>query len=232
MGMMATLKGNQAYSQHAKGNLSQARKLYEEAYEGGLDKAKTLLGYAILLIRENDFPKAAEVLRRTEKAADLTPDMRTQMLVHYAIAMWKLDNIDRALEILWDVYRKQPTAYIYSTLGFLLVEKGDADEALKFNQEAYEYDDEDAIFLDNLAQTYYRLLHDKETAKPLFEKAVYIKPTAIDSNYFLAQYDLEAGDKAAALEKLSISAAGQFSPLNYVEKDLVDTEIARLQTEA
>lgn len=229
MGMMATFKGNQAYTQHAKGNEAEAKKLYEEAFVAGLDKSKPLLGYAILLIRSGDYQHAVEVLRRVEKASDLKPDQRTQMLVHYAISMWKLGNLDRALEILWQLYQKQPTAYIYSTLGFLLIEQGDAEEALKFNQEAYEYDEADPIFLDNLAQTYYRLLGDKEKAKPLFEKALALKPTAIDTNYFLAQYDLEAGDKAAALEKLTTSAEGRFSPLNYVNKEDIQSQIDQLK---
>lgn len=232
MGMMATMKGNQAYTQHAKGNEAQAKKLYEEAFAAGLDKAKPLLGYAILLIRDGDFPHAVEVLRRIEKAPDLQPDQRTQMLVHYAIAMWKMDKLDRAMEILWQIHRKQPTAYIYSTLGFLLIEQGNAEEALQYNQEAYEYDEADPIFLDNLAQTYYRLLGDKEKAKPLFEKALSLKPSAIDTNYFLAQYDLESGDKGAALEKLNTAAEGRFSPLNYVNKEQVQAEIDRVKNGA
>ena len=37
-------------------------------------------------------------------------------------------------------------------------------EALAYNTEAYEYDDEDSITLDNLGQTYYRLGNDKAKA--------------------------------------------------------------------
>ena len=39
------------------------------------------------------------------------------------------------------------------------------EKTLAFNKEAVDYDDEDAVCLDNLAQTYYRVLGDKAAAK-------------------------------------------------------------------
>ena len=50
-------------------------------------------------------------------------------------------------------------------IGYLKIEQGDAQAALDFNREALEYDDSDPVFLDNMGQTYYRLLHDKEYQK-------------------------------------------------------------------
>ena len=102
-------------------------------------------------------------------------------------------------------------------------------KALQFNKEALDYDDEDPIFLDNLAQTYYRCLGDKETAKPLFEKAHQIKPGQIDTLWFLSRYDLEAGNTAAAIEKLETSLEGRFSPLNFSTKEKVEAELKRLK---
>lgn len=104
------------------------------------------------------------------------------------------------------------------------VEKG-----LKFCKEALEYDDEDAICMDNIGQFYYRVLDDKTAAKTWFEKAHKIKPGQIDTLWFLSRYDLENGDKAAAVEKLTKCLNGRFSPLNYVTKDIIQEELNRLQ---
>ena len=104
-----------------------------------------------------------------------------------------------------------------------------AQKALLFNKEALDYDDEDPIFLDNLAQTYYRCLGDKVTAKPLFEKAHQLKPGQIDTLWFLSRYDLEAGKTAAAIEKLETSLEGRFSPLNFSTKEKVEAELKRLK---
>ena len=102
-------------------------------------------------------------------------------------------------------------------------------KVLLFNKEAVDYDDEDPICLDNLAQTYYRCFGDKETARPLFEKAHEIKPGQIDTLWFLSRYDLEEGNTAAAIEKLEDALEGRFSPLNFTDRAMVEAEIARLK---
>lgn len=57
------------------------------------------------------------------------------------------------------------------------MEMGDAhSERSSFNNEAYEYDDEDSVTLDNLGQLHYRLLDDKEKAKVYFDLAHEKKP--------------------------------------------------------
>ena len=103
------------------------------------------------------------------------------------------------------------------------------EKASVFLEEAVEYDDEDPIVLDNLAQYYYRCLGDKQTAKTWFEKAIAIKEGQIDTLWFLSRYDLEAGNKDAALEKLTLASEGRFSPLNFKTKDEVLAEIERLK---
>lgn len=104
-------------------------------------------------------------------------------------------------------------------------------KALRFNLEAVDYDDEDSICLDNLGQTYYRVMGDREQALPWFEKAHAAKPGQIDTLYFLSRYDLEKGDRKAALEKLEQAAEGRFSPLNYCSREEIEAEIRALKEE-
>lgn len=102
-------------------------------------------------------------------------------------------------------------------------------KAMAFLQEAVEYDEDDAITLDNLAQYYYRVLGDKAEAKKWFDKAIVIKEGQIDTLWFLSRYDLDNGDTAAAIEKLEKSLEGRFSVLNFKTKDQVQAEIDRLK---
>lgn len=225
---MGNLAGNKALAAHSKGNYEEALKLYQAAYEKGMDKPSLLRGYSVLLIRHSLFDQALEVIKFMEKQPGLTQKDRIDLHVNYAIILWKKGHLDRAMQILEDEFRHLQNGSMYSIIGYLKIEQGNAEEALRFNQSALEYDDSDAVFLDNLAQTYYRLLHDKEKAKEYFDKAIAIKPNAIDTNYFLAQYDIENGDIAKAKERLETARKGFFSPLNYATPEMIDQQLAKL----
>jgi tetratricopeptide (TPR) repeat protein len=229
MGFATNLKANKAYREHVKGNLEAAAAGYAEAYAEGMNNAKFLIAYALLLLRGGDYDKTVEVLRKAEKAPGITPDQKQQIIAHYAIAIWKQGRLERAVELLQGLFNRGKSGFIYGTLGFLLIEQGDADVALAFNLEAVEYDDEDPVCLDNLAQTYYRLLNDKKAARGYFQRALKKKPGAIDSNYFLAQYDVEEGQLAEAIEKLETVVEGRFSPLNYITRDEAAKQLEQLR---
>ncbi len=102
-------------------------------------------------------------------------------------------------------------------------------KALKLIEDALEYDDEDAVCLDNKGQFLYRVQGDKAGAKEWFDKAHEEKPGQIDTLWFLSRYDLDNGDTRAALEKLETALEGRFSPLNYMDKASVEAEIERLK---
>ena len=102
-------------------------------------------------------------------------------------------------------------------------------KALRFNQEAVEYDDEDPVCLDNLGQTWYRVMGDPAAAKTWFDKAHQIKPEQIDTLYFLSRYDLEKGDREAAAQKMEKALEGRFSPLNYCTREQAEAELKSLK---
>ena len=103
------------------------------------------------------------------------------------------------------------------------------DKMFAFIQESVDYDDEDPVCLDNLGQAYYRVTGEKDKAKEWFEKAHAEKDSQIDTLWFLSRYDLEAGDKAAAIAKLEKALDGRFSTLNFCTKDMVREEVERLK---
>ena len=229
MSLMGNLLGNKALASHGKGEYEKAIAQYDEGYKKGMDKLRMLKSYSTLLIRYGRFDDALEVLKKMERMPGITPKDKATMHMNYAIILWKKGHIDRALEILEDEFRRVKTGTMYSIIGFLKIEKGDAEDALAFNKAALEYDDEDPVLLDNLAQTYYRLLDDKQTAKEYFDKAIAIKEDAIDTNYFLALYDIEAGDIESARKRLRVAREKFSSPLNYASAERIDALLAELE---
>lgn len=220
---MGNMAGNKALSAHSKGDYRTAIKLYDEAYAKGMDKPRLLRSYCVLLIRTSQFDRALEVIKKLEQTP-LDAKGKTDIHINYAIILWKKGHLDRAMQILEDEFRHTKNGTLYSIIGYLKIEQGDADEAIRFNQEAVEYDEEDAVFLDNLAQSYYRLKGDKETAKTYFDRAIAIKPKAIDTNYFLALYDIENGDIESAKDRLDTARLGVTSPLNYATPEMIDAK--------
>lgn len=280
MGFMATIKAQQAMRAHGKGDLEQAKKLYEEAIDKGLMSARPMLGYAILLIREGSYDKAMPLLIKAQKCPDLTTDQKSQLFVDYAACLMKKGELDKAIHLLEKQHNRAPIGLTYQTLGYMYVEKysgakpvaeaapekaaealempeapeteASAEEAAEqpkvktqedidrewqegidkmfaFIQESVDYDDEDPVCLDNLGQAYYRVTGEKDKAKEWFEKAHAEKDSQIDTLWFLSRYDLEAGDKAAAIAKLEKALDGRFSPLNFCTKDMVQEEVERLK---
>ncbi|MBQ4639576.1 MAG: tetratricopeptide repeat protein [Clostridia bacterium] len=233
MGFMDTFKARKGLNLHQKGQHEEALKVYEELYNSGYVSAMYMLPYSVLLLRKGscdaDFLKVKEVLKKAEKAPDLSPEKRQQLLMNYAVAQYKLGEMEKALHLLEVTHQKSPCGMIYGALGFLYIQAGDAEKALSYNLEALEYDEEDPVTLDNLGQVYYRLLGDKEKAREYFEKAIAIKENQIDTLYFLSRYDIEEGKKEAALEKLELALEGRFSPLNYVTRAVVEEEVAQLK---
>ncbi len=227
MGFLTTIKARKAAAMINNGDTEGAMKLYAELEKEGMKEMPSLLTYSVLLIRAGKYQEARELLVKIQKYP-MNEDQRRQLMVNYASVAYKLGNIDKGIELLERMHQKAPSGMVYQTLGYLYVEAGDYEKAVAFNTEAYEYDDEDAITLDNLGQAYYRLGNDKEKAKEYFEKAIEIKEGQIDTLYFLAQYDIEAGDKAAARAKLEKAMQGRFSPLNYATREKVEAALKSL----
>lgn len=293
MGFMSGMKANKAHRLQQQGRREEAIKLYEEAFSEGLNDARYLLAYALLIIREGQYQKAREFLVAHQKV-QMAPGQRTELLVYYATCCFRLGNLDKGISVLEQQFRKGETGLLYQTLGYLYVEKYDMDhrpdfaamaaeaagaeeapqadenaaeetsaeestaeetpaaetdaaeekapklspeeewnagidKAEKFIRESVEYDDEDPVCLDNLGEFLYRVRGDRAGAKEYFDKAIAIKDTQIDTLYFLSRYDLEAGDKKAALEKLEKAAGGRFSPLNYCNREKITKEIEELK---
>lgn len=231
MGLMDAFKVRKAITLHNKGDLQGARAAYEALYAAGVMDQNYLLPYTILLLREGgeeEAEKVKEILRKVEKLPGLSPQQRTEIHVNYACAQYKLGHLPEAIHLLEVSHQKNPCGSTYQTLGYLYVEAGDAKKGLPFNEAALEYDDEDSICLDNMGQLYYRVLNDKEKALEYFKKALEYKDSQIDTLYFLSRYDLEAGDREAAKEKLEKALGGRFSPLNYATKDLIQKELEQL----
>lgn len=230
--MFESFKIRTALFHHQKGEIEKAKSEYAALYASGYIRASYMLPWSIVLLREGgeeNYKKVKELLAKAQKAPDMDASRRSDLLMNFAVADFKLGNVEKALELLERTHQNNPNGNTYGALGYMYIEAGMTEKALEFNLNALEYDDEDSVILDNLGQIYYRLLDDKEKALEYFEKAHELKPGQIDTLWFLSRYDLEKGDTEEAIEKLEKTLEGRFSPLNFVTADIVREEIERLR---
>lgn len=201
----------------AKNKLDEAFEMYHKAYEAGFRKPAQLLAYAILTMQCGHFERARELMLEVSKDKELAREDRFTLRVNFAICQWKMGRLDKAIETIRLAAGEKVNGAIYTTLGMFLVEKaretGDFEEALRFNQEALDYDDEDAAVLDNLGQLYLimsdQCLKDgnreqaeqwRETAYRYLVKAHDEKGDQVTSIYYLAILEHERGNDKRARE--------------------------------
>jgi len=233
----ADFQGRRAYVAHVKGNqlsdagkTNEARAMHEKALalyaqaidEGGNRRISYVMAYGVLLLRMREFTKAHDMFIRAEKTPGITKPERKQLRVNFAICQWKLGELDSAIEQLQIASHDGATSMIYGALGFMLIERGERDgdysEAISFNQKAYDYDEDDAVVLDNLGQLNLKL-GERDKALAHFKRAHEIKPRQVDTLYFLAKLTAEDGDKEAAREYIGSALEGNFSALSTITRE-------------
>ena len=123
MGIGTMLKANKAYRAQRDGKETEAIRLYEECFAEGLNDARYVLSYAVLILRDGQYQKAKDFLVKHQKAPGMTPEQRVNLIVDYAACCYRLGDVDKAVAKLEELHRKGSKSLIYQTLGYLYVEK-------------------------------------------------------------------------------------------------------------
>ena len=230
MNLKAEFLGRKAYNTHLKGNAFLDKKMFKEAHEkhrealeayrqaieAGDENPKHLMAYGVLLLRTCEYEKARAMMLKVEKMPGLNQEMKKQLRLNYAVCVWKLGQLDRAIELMRQACVYGMNATVYGSLGYMLIEKaretGDFTEAVEFNQKAYEYDDDDAVVLDNLGQLNLAM-GKREEAFDFFKRAHERKPTQVDTLYYLAKLYHENGETAIAVKMLERALSQNYSAL-------------------
>jgi tetratricopeptide (TPR) repeat protein len=223
---MNHVSGNKLYdagkADEARAKHKAALELYESAISKGCNRAAYIMAYGVLLLRFEQFEKARDVFLKAEKIPGLNKGEKRQLRINFAVCQWKLGNLDRAIEQLQIAGQDGKNSMIYGSLGFMLIEQGERDgdfsKALAFNTEAHEYDEDDAVVLDNMGQLHLRM-GEREKALEYFKRAHKIKPRQVDTLYYLAKLAIESNDNDSAREYLDTALSGNFSALSTIKRE-------------
>ena len=243
------ISGNKAYKAHvdagklvdegkvaqAEAKYREAERLYGEAVRAGVDAPKIMHAYAVLSMRLGEFDRARDLLLKLSKQKNLTDADWYNLRLQYSIYQWKMGDVDKAIETIGRAAAHGMNGMIYSTLGMYHVDKakqtGDYSDALRFNLEALDYDDEDAATLDNMAQLYEAMAgagagekaaEYRKNALDYYRKAHEVRPRQVTSIYYLARMLHQDGDDAAARKLLSTRDSLYISAVCPVTRQMMD----------
>ncbi|MCG8502672.1 MAG: tetratricopeptide repeat protein [Firmicutes bacterium] len=218
------LIGNFSYR---KGKTDKAIKWFEKAYRGGKCPPKIGISYGYLQLKTGNVEKADEILTfwRNQRL-----DQHSQMLAksNHALVLWKKGHLDEAVALMEEVHTDFKTTTLYGSLGYLLILKGDLERALTFNLEAYEYNDSNAIILDNLGQTYF-LRGEYDKARELYEKMIPTDPAFPEAYYNYGLLLLKADQPEEALEMMKKALNYRFSFLSTVKQADIESKIQEIE---
>lgn len=216
---------------YSRGNMNDAVKWFKMAHNTGKAKPRAIISYAYVLLKSGDIVESENLLNNL---INLNIQDNDRMLAksNLALVLWKKGDLDRAVDMLKEVFENFKTTTVYGSLGYLLILKGNLNEALEFNLEAYEYNSSNAVILDNLGQACY-LKGDYDRADEIYAKLIALNPTFPEAYYNYGLVLAEKGELEKALENIRNALNYNISFLSTVTKEeilsKIDEIIAKIQ---
>lgn len=215
-------------SHFKKGDNENAKKWTKKAFETAPDQAGIGISYGYLLLKMGEIDQASSVLfnlspKNTRREEEMS------LKLNQSIVLWKQGKRDESIELATEVYSKFKNTILYGTLGYYYILNDDFDRALKFNEEAYEYNNSNAAILDNLGFTYYKL-NEFEKAFEIYEKLMSLNPKFPEAYYNFGLLYEHRGEWKKAHEYYKKSLDFKESMVSHVSREEVAAKISDLET--
>lgn len=212
-------------------NKQKAFALYEKAYKTGKMKPQTALYYSYLLLRDGRLDesnkKFDEILSKNKK--NLTESDINNALLNKALVKWKSGDLKGALKDAQSLYDNgYKTTAIYGVLGYWYALDGQYEKALEINKEAYDYNSDDLIIADNLAQNYF-LVGEIEKSHDMYVDILNKDPQFIEPYYNFALVLDSLGEFDDAVSELENALSMKEKFLSTVTHDMVKKKIDEIK---
>ena len=177
--------------------------------------------YAYYLMREGKVEKSEEIYQKLLKAP-LNPQLRLKVRSEYAVLLTKTNRVDEAIEELEDVAVHYTNTTTYGSLGYCYLLKDSVRKAVNFNKEAYDFNSDDPVILDNMTQLYIKL-GDYEKAKKYADEMIEKKPYFAEAYYDSAYVYLMLGDTDRAKELIEDAICCNITFMSTVKAEEIES---------
>ncbi len=210
-----------AASANAKGNTDKAYRLYTLADKMGGMNYHSKIGYGYFLLKNAYLREARAEFVKLSMNPKLKDAQKQQVKSLLALVTWKEGQLDDAIEMLEEVMESYVTSMVYQSLGLLYIVKKDKEKALPFCLEAYEYNSDDNVIMDNLAEAYV-LMGDKENALKTYEELLEREPSFPDAYYGYGLLLIQEGRRSEGLPYIEKALDKKFSFLSALPRERVE----------
>ena len=212
-----------------RGDGERALKYYKKAYDRK-PKAVNTLNYGYLLLRAGKLSEAETIINSAFMLSKITEDDKNRARMMLALISWQKGDISEAIGIYEKLLEQGESTTVYANLGFLYIESGDLDKAYDFCRRAYEYNDDNNVILDNIAECAYRSGNLSEAGKYL-EKAVNSKQPIAENYYHYAKILKDSGDREKALKYARMADSMTINVLSGIKESDVSALVSELENE-
>lgn len=216
---------------YGRGHYDKAVKLFDIADKiGNLSSSnKAQLGYYHL--RRGELAAARHHLVEASFSSKNKPAMKNSIKSMLALVTWKEGDLDTAIEMMEEIPVEQYNSIMYQNLGLLYILHGDKEKALEFNLKGHDYNEDDKVIMDNLAETY-ALNEDYEKAAETYEKLLETEPHFPEAYYGYGFLLLKLNrEKERALELIKTSLDKRYSFLSLMQREEVEQKYLELKGE-
>ncbi len=210
--------------QFSKGNIDKAVKWFSIANRLGPLKPSSQMYYGYILLRTGDINAAEQLLTHASLKAKKDP-LKRRIKALLSLAVWKRGDLDSAIEMMEDAICSVKLTSFYQNLGLMYNIKGDRQKALAFNLEAYDYNSDDMVIMDNLAEAY-ALCGETEKAKAQYEALLKKEPHFPEPYYNYGLLLINQGQKERGIDLIRQSLDKRFTFLSVKTKEEVETLLA------
>lgn len=209
--------------------VSQARKTYRKDPQKGMEwfarcEKRMNIGqmelYAFYLLREGQAEKSEEIYKRLLKSG-LKPELRLKIRSEYAVLLTKTGRVDEAISELEDVTVHYTNTTTYGSLGYCYLLGNSVRKAKNYNEEAYDYNSDDPVILDNMTQLYIKL-GDYQKAKKYADELLEKKPYFVEAYYDSAYVYFMLGDIKRAKELIDDAKCCRITFMSTVKEAEID----------
>lgn len=213
--LLNVIKGSRAYN--AK-DYTTALEQYRKAIQVKSVNAGAIRGYILIELKKGDANKANEYLNKVLKERTFKDSELLSLNISKSLILWKLGNVDEALNHLKNLLDKNESVYIYETLTTLLLVTGKIEESLEVINQGLEYDENNNILRSNFGEANFKL-GQPEVAEEIFSTLVEENIAFVEPYYFYAILLKQKGDNDKAVELLEKAVDTSDSLLTTVSKD-------------